>query len=73
MSQKKLKINAGSQKYNVIIGNNLISNLSKLFSTNSIEFKKCLLLIDKRVPKNLVNKIKKSLKCEKIFYLFNAF
>ena len=72
MSQKKLKINAGSQKYNVIIGNNLISNLSKLFSTNSIKFKKCLLLIDKRVPKNLVSKIKKSLKCEKTFYLFNA-
>ena len=72
MSQKKLKIKSGSQNYNVIIGDNLISKLSKLFSTNSIEFKKCLLLIDKKVPKNLINKIKKSLKCEKTFYLFNA-
>ena len=72
MSQKKLKINTGSHKYNVIIGNDLISKLSKLFSTNSIEFKKCLLLIDKRVPKNFIDKIKKSLKCEKTFYRFNA-
>ena len=69
---KKLKINTGSHKYNVIIGNDLISKLSKLFSTNSIEFKKCLLLIDKRVPKNFIDKIKKSLKCEKTFYRFNA-
>ena len=67
MSQKKLKISAGSQKYNVIIGNNLISKLSKLLSADSIEFKKCLLLIDKRVPKNLINKIKTSLKCKKTF------
>ncbi|MDA9698224.1 3-dehydroquinate synthase [Candidatus Pelagibacter sp.] len=72
MSQKKLKISAGSQKYNVVIGNNLISKLPKLLSADSIEFKKCLLLIDKRVPKNLINKIKTSLKCEKTFYLFNA-
>ena len=72
MSQKKLKINVRSRKYNVIIGNNLISKLSKLFSENSIEFKKCLLLVDKRVPKKLINKIKNSLNCEKTFYIINA-
>ena len=40
-----------TQSYNIIIGNNLIKNLSKILKDNSMNFKKCLLVIDKKVPK----------------------
>ena len=56
MSQSKIKVKTKTQSYNIIIGNNLIKNLSKILMDNSMNFKKCLLVIDKKVPKkNLKN------------------
>ena len=56
MSQSKIKVKTKTQSYNIIIGNNLIKNLSKILKDNSMNFKKCLLVIDKKVPKkNLKN------------------
>ena len=56
MSQSKIKVRTKTQSYNIIIGNNLIKNLSKILKDSSMNFKKCLLVIDKKVPKkNLEN------------------
>jgi 3-dehydroquinate synthase len=67
MKMKKLIINTKTQKYPLIIGTNLSSYISTLINKNSIKFKKCLLVIDKKVPKIMINRIKKSLKKKKIF------
>ena len=70
MKQIRLIVNTKTQKYPIIIGNNLISKLSKIIKYNSIEFKQCLLVIDKKIPKKMVDNIKKSLKNKKVYVHF---
>ena len=73
MSTIKLQINTRDHKYPIFIGSGLITKLSKLLNNNSIKFNKCLLVVDNKVPKNLVNKIFKSLpKKQTIIYNFKA-
>ncbi len=57
----KLKIKTKSSEYPIFIGSNLISNLPKLIKMSSLEFKKCLLIIDTNIPKKIVFRIIKSL------------
>ena len=49
MKSIKLKINTKTQKYSIIIGSNLGTNVSKILKENSINFKKCLLIIDRNI------------------------
>ena len=63
----KLNIKTKSDYYPIIIGSNLVNNLNLHLEKNSIIFNQCLLVIDKKVPKKLISKIKKSLKKKKIF------
>ncbi len=73
MKQIKLIIKTNSEKYPIIIGYNLLKNLSKIFEKNSISFNQCLLIIDENVPIKMISKIIKSLKKKKIFrYYFRA-
>ncbi len=73
MKTNKLVIKINRISYPIFIGTNLISDLSKILIKNSLQFEKCLLIIDKKVPKILINKIKKSFKNKKIYsYLINA-
>ena len=73
MNTIKLQINTNNHKYPIIIGSNLIAKLSKLLNYNSVKFNKCLLVIDNKIPKNLINKLTNSLPKKKtIIYLFNA-
>ena len=69
----KLKIRTKNQSYNVIIGNNLIKDLLKILKNNSVNFSKCLLVIDKKVPKNFSKKILFLLRRKKIItFYFNS-
>ena len=46
-----------------------------LIKKNSVSFKKCLIIFDKKVPNKFLKKIKKNLKNKKIIayvYLFNS-
>ena len=63
----KLKIKTKSQNYPIIIGSNLISNISKLARNNSVNFKKCLLFVDKNISRKVISKIKKSLIKKKLY------
>ena len=65
---KKITVNTYSQKYSIIIGSKLISNLQKIIKDNSINFLKCLLVIDKNIPRQKINIIKNNLKKKK--YIF---
>ena len=68
MKINKLKIKTLSQNYYIIIGSDLVSKLSRIIKNNSIKFNKCLIVLDKNIPKKIVKKIKYSFKKEK-FYL----
>ena len=70
MKHIKLKIKTHSQKYPILIGSNLVSKISNILKKNSIVFNKCLLVIDKNIPKKLIFKIKKSLNKKIIYTLF---
>ena len=70
MKPIKLIINTESQKYPIIIGENLISKISLFMKNNSIQFKKCLMVVDKNIPKKTFLKLKKSLKSKNIFVCF---
>ena len=58
MRPTKLMINTESQKYPIIIGENLISKISLILKDNSINFKKCLIVIDKNIPNKNISKLK---------------
>ena len=62
---KKITINTNSQKYPIIIGSKLISNLQRIIKNNSINFLKCLLVVDNNVPKEKIDVINNSLKKKK--------
>ena len=70
MKPSKLKIKIKNQSYNVIIGQNLIKNFSEILSANSIDFKKCLLVVDNKVPKKFLKKITFTLKKKKNLFIF---
>ncbi len=69
----RLIVKTNSEKYSIIIGRNLISNLPQIFKKNSINFKKCFLVLDKNVPNRYVKQISKSLKKFEVYkFIYNA-
>tara|TARA_A100001015_G_C14980221_1_gene709114 strand:+ start:489 stop:1595 length:1107 start_codon:yes stop_codon:yes gene_type:complete len=73
MRQIKLIVKTNSGKYPVFIGRNLVENLSTFFKENSINCKKYLLIIDKKIPKEIIVKVTKSLKKLKVYkHTFDA-
>ena len=70
MEQIKLNIKTKTQKYPIIIGSNLTSNISIILNKNAINFKQCLIIIDKNIPKKFISNIKKSLRKKKYLYSF---
>ncbi len=73
MKQIKLTVKTKTQKYPIIIGHNLHKNLGNIIKKNSIKFKKCFLIVDKKVPGKFIFNIKKSLKQKEVYmYSFHA-
>ncbi len=69
----KLIIKTNSEKYPVIIGRNLISNLSQILKKNSISFKKCFLVLDKNIPNKYIKEISNSLKRYELYkFIYDA-
>ena len=58
MKPIKLIIKTKTKQYPILIGSNLVSKISNIFDHYSIRFEKCLLLIDKNVPKSMIRKIR---------------
>ena len=73
MRSIKLIIKTKTETYPIIICTKLIQKFSKILSENSINFKKCLFVIDKNIPNQMILKITKSLKKKKTFkFIFTA-
>ena len=61
MKAVNIKIKTKNNSYSIVIGNNLIKNLMKVIKRNSLDFNRCLIIVDKNVPKKFLNQIKLSL------------
>ena len=73
MRSIKLIIKTKTETYPIIIGTKLIQKFSKILSENSMNFKKCLFVIDKNIPNQMILKLTKSLKKKEIYkYSFLA-
>ena len=70
MKPIKLTVNTNSGKYPILIGSNVVSKFAKLINQNSIDFKKCMLIIDKKVPKKMIKILKKNLKGKQLSIRF---
>ena len=51
MKKIELKVNNNNHKYSIIIGSGVIKNLKKILRVNLIKINKCLLVVDRNVPK----------------------
>ena len=60
MNQIKLNIETKTQKYPILIGHKISENISKITKSYSINFNRCLLVVDRNVPKKFVSSVKKS-------------
>ena len=70
---KILPIRTKSKNYNIYIGQNIISKINKIVINENIKFKKTLIVVDKKIPKNFLKKILSKIVCDKkIIFLFNA-
>ena len=67
MKPIKLIVKTNSEKYPVLIGRNLVENISNLLKQNSINCKRYLLVVDKKIPKKIISKITKSLKSFEVY------
>jgi len=73
MNLIKLQVKTRSQKYPILIGNNILNKLKVILEENLINFNQCLVIADKNVPKKLINKVLNSLPKKKIFFhYFNS-
>jgi len=68
MKPIKLTINTKSQKYPIIIGSNIVKNISKIIKDNNLNFQKFLLIVDTNISKKVISEIKKSLN-KKVTYV----
>ncbi len=69
----KLQVKTKSENYPIIIGSNIIKNLNLYLTNGSIIFNKCLLIIDKNIPVQMISKVTNSLKKKKVFkFIFTA-
>ena len=70
MKTKKITISTFEGKYPILIGKNISSNTGNLLKKNKIFSSKVLLVVDKKVPLEMIKKIKKSIKEKKnLIYL----
>ena len=73
MKPVKLNIKTKFGSYQIIIGSRIIRNLKTYLNKSSITFDKCLLVIDKNVPRKMISSISKSLREKEIIkFRFNA-
>ena len=73
MKIKKLLIKTKSKKYSIFVGKELTKNLSKILKSEKLSFDKCLIVLDRNVPKNIRLKIIKAINCKtKKIKIFNS-
>ena len=59
MKKIKLVVKTNSKNYPIVIGSNIIKDISSIIQSNNIVFNKCLIVADKNIPKKKFVNIKK--------------
>ena len=73
MKTKKIIIKTSNQRYPIYIGKNIIDKLSSILNQNFIKFEKCLMIIDKNIPRKMISKIKNSFMNKQVYiFMFRA-
>jgi len=72
MNLIKLQVKNQNHKYPIIVGNNILDNLTKILKDNLINYNQCLVIADKNVPKKLIKKILNCLTKKITLHYFNA-
>ena len=67
MKIKRLIVSTNQEKYPIFIGSGLISNLKDIIKDQSINFIKCLIVVDRNIPKKKINIIRKKLNHKKVY------
>ena len=70
MKNFKILIKTKTKRYPVLIGKNIINNFSKLIRKEKFIIKKCLIIVDKNVPKFLVKKLKTKISSKEINFIY---
>ena len=65
MKKIKLIVKTNSKKYPLIIGSNILKNSSKIIRSNKIKFQKCMIVVDRKIPKKKLLELKKNISCKK--------
>ena len=72
MKSYKLEINTKSKKYKVVVGSNLLKNVSRILKEENIHVDKCLILLDKNIPIKFKSLLTKNLNVKnKLVYNFS--
>ena len=66
MKAIKLQVKTGTQKYPIIIGNNILSKFKGILKDNLVNFNQYLIVLDNNVPKKIANKFLRILPQKKI-------
>ena len=73
MKISNIKIKTKTKEYFVVVGSNIIKNITTVLSDKKITFQKCLIVIDKNIPKKFQSTLIKKLSLKKLLvYKFNA-
>ncbi len=73
MKVNSIEIKTKTKKYSIIVGANIIGNISKILKNKKISFEKCLIVIDKNIPVIFKKILLKNLKIRRKFiYEFSA-
>ncbi len=66
MKSINLNVKTKSKSYSIIIGKNIIKNISSFFKSNNINFEKILIVTDTKIPIKKLSILKKSISSKKI-------
>ena len=73
MKTYSLIIDTKTKKYPIFIGSNIIKNISKIFLSKKIFFKKCLIISDINIPNKFKYNLFKNINTKsKVIYNFTA-
>jgi len=73
MKKIKIIVKTKSKIYPIIIGSNILKNISNILKSNNINFNKCLIIADNKVPKKNLFILKKKISSKiKLIHLFNS-
>ena len=73
MKSINLNVKTKSKSYSIIIGKNIIKNISSFFKSNNINFEKILIVTDTKIPIKKLSILKKSISSKKrIIHHFKA-